>query len=53
MTPKSELLDAIRKRDIEASWASGEDDIEVLMAFLNQALDLLSVNGAFYLLLIE
>lgn len=41
------------KRDIEASWAGGEDGLEVLNDFLPQVNDLLSETGAFYLLLIE
>ena len=53
VTPKEELKDAQAKRGIEASWAGGEDGIEVLMAFLPQVKELLSKKGAFYLLLIE
>ncbi|TNV75739.1 hypothetical protein FGO68_gene10892 [Halteria grandinella] len=53
VTPKEELEMAQEKKDIEASWAGGENGIEVLMAFLEQAEALLSEKGAFYLLLIE
>ena len=53
MTDKEELKEAQAKRDIAASWAGGEDGIEVLMSFLPQVKELLSPSGAFYLLLIE
>eukprot|EP00347_Sterkiella_histriomuscorum_P004520 403360150 len=53
VTPQDELIEAQQKQGIEASWAGGEDGIEVLMKFIPQSYELISENGAFYLLLIE
>ena len=53
VTSAQEFADAQKTKSIEASWAGGEDGIQMLEGCLPQIIGALSSKGVFYLLLIE